>query len=234
MADVTDATFKTEVIDRSFEVPVVVDLWAEWCGPCKQLGPILEKVVGETNGAVELAKVDVDSNPQIGQMFKVQSIPAVFAVSGGQVVAQFVGAQPEAEIRRFVEALGPAKSPADILTEIGDEASLRQALELEPGHIGATVVLAKLLVDAGNPDAALELLAKVPETAEVSHVAALARMAQSGIDPGIDVDAQLSTLLDKVKDDEDAKREFLDLLQVLGPDDPRTAPWRKKLTARLF
>ena len=90
--DVTDATFASAVIERSMSVPVVVDLWAEWCGPCKVLGPILEKVVNETSGAVELAKVDVDANPQVAEAFKVQSIPAVFAIHEGKIVDTFVGA----------------------------------------------------------------------------------------------------------------------------------------------
>ena len=95
--DVTDATFPTEVVERSKQVPVVVDLWAEWCGPCKTLGPILEKVIDETGGKVVLAKVDVDANPQIAAAFQVQGIPAVYALKDGKVVDGFVGAQPEAE-----------------------------------------------------------------------------------------------------------------------------------------
>src|SRR5215211_3876687 len=95
MTDVTDATFQRDVLDRSAEVPVVVDLWAEWCGPCRTLGPIIERVVGETGGEVELAKVDVDHNPQVSAAFAVQSIPAVFAIHKGKVVDSFVGALPE-------------------------------------------------------------------------------------------------------------------------------------------
>ena len=98
MADVTDATFETEVVQRSHQVPVVIDLWAEWCGPCKQLGPILEKVIAETNGGVELAKVDVDANPAVAQAFRVQSIPAVYAMKDGEVVDAFMGAQGEAQV----------------------------------------------------------------------------------------------------------------------------------------
>jgi thioredoxin len=111
--DVTDATFQSAVYDRSFQVPVVVDLWAEWCGPCKQLGPVLERVVAATDGAVELAKVDVDSSPQVASMFKVQSIPAVFAIAKGQVVDSFVGALPEARVSEFVTKLAPVQPPAD-------------------------------------------------------------------------------------------------------------------------
>src|SRR4051794_11131284 len=100
--DVTDATFEAAVLERSTTVPVVVDLWAEWCGPCRTLGPILEKVIAETDGVVELAKVDIDNNPQVAGAFKVQSIPAVFAVRDKQVVDNFIGALPEAAVREFV------------------------------------------------------------------------------------------------------------------------------------
>src|SRR5437899_13081864 len=104
MIDVTDETFEKEVLDRSVEVPVVVDLWAEWCGPCKTLGPTLEKVVAETDGKVVLVKVDVDHNPAIASAFRVQSIPAVYAFKDRQVVDSFIGALPEAQVRAWVES----------------------------------------------------------------------------------------------------------------------------------
>jgi putative thioredoxin len=236
MADVTDATFEQEVVQRSHEVPVVVDLWAPWCGPCKTLGPILEKVIAETDGQVELAKVNVDENPAVSNAFQVQSIPAVFAVSGGRVVNSFIGALPEREVRAFVEGLAPAVSEVDRLVALGDEASLRAALEEAPGHEGATVALAELLAgrgEAGDADEALALLARVPETADVRRVAALARV---GATPLADdsVLEELDALLDRVKADEEARTRFLDLLEVMGPNDPRTAQYRKALTARLF
>ena len=236
MIEVTDATFERDILDRSTQVPVVVDLWAEWCGPCLTLGPILEKVVAGTDGGVELAKVDVDRNPRTAAAFQVQSIPAVFAIRDRQVVDSFVGALPERSVAEFVAKLAPVPNEADGLVAKGDEASLRQALELDPDHPGAVVGLAEFLVQQGQPAEALELLARVPETGEARRVAALARLGDQGpaTDEGADVDARLDGLLDRVKDDEEARREFVDLLEVLGPDDPRTPRYRKALTARLF
>jgi putative thioredoxin len=232
MADVTDATFERDVIQRSATVPVVVDLWAAWCGPCRTLGPILEKVIAETGGAVELAKVDVDASPGVAAAFRVQSIPAVFALKDGQVVDSFIGAVPEGQVRQFVERLAPARTEADILVDKGDEASLRAALDLQADHPGAVLGLAQLLVERGDSAEALELLARVPETAEVRRVAALARVAEER--PTADPAAELDALLERVKGDDDARQRFLDLLEVLGPDDPRTSQYRRALTARLF
>ena len=234
MINVTDATFQRDVLDRSAQVPVVVDLWAEWCGPCRTIGPVLERVVGATDGAVELAKVDVDRNPQVAGAFGVQSIPAVFAIRDGKVVDSFIGAVPERTVEEFVARLAPAPSAADELVARGDEASLRAALELQPDHAGAVVALADLLVDNGEAGEALELLQRVPESGEARRVAARARLRAAEGDGQDDVDARLDHLLEQVKDDEGARRKFLDLLEVLGPDDPRTARYRKALTSRLF
>jgi putative thioredoxin len=231
--DVTDATFESAVLARSNEVPVVVDLWAPWCGPCKTLGPILERVVGATAGAVELAKVNVDDNPRVAATFAVQSIPAVFALRDGKVVDQFIGAVPEAQVAEFVNRLVPVASEVDLLVARGDEASVRKALELEPGHVGAVESLARLLLDRGEPAEALEVLAKVPESPETRVLAAEARLAGSEADLG-DVEGTLDALLERVHDDELARQEFVDLLETLGPDDPRTARYRKALSARLF
>lgn len=232
MVDVTDATFETEVVERSRQVPVVIDLWAEWCGPCKTLTPILEKVIGETQGGVELAKVDVDANPAVAQAFKVQSIPAVYAMVDGQVVDGFMGAQPEAQVREFVGRLVPTPEQTEIerLIAAGDEASLRAAVELESDHPGAVTALAALLIERGDTDDGLALLERIPESAETRHLAALARTGA----PTGDVEAQLTELLAKVKGDDDARQQFVDLLEVLGPDDPRTAEWRRRLSGALF
>ena len=238
--DVTDATFQTEVVDRSMTTPVVVDLWAEWCGPCKTLGPILEKVTDETGGRVALAKVDIDANPGLAQAFRVQSIPAVFVAQGGKVYQGFIGAQPEQVVRQFVDSLLPTEEEDALATLIaaGDEASLRQALEIDPGNEPAIVALAELLVGSGAPAAteeALALLGRVPESAETRRVAAMARIgadAASVVDDG--AEAKLDALLEQLKDDEEARREFLDLLELLGPDDPRTARYRRAMASRLF
>jgi putative thioredoxin len=234
--DVTDANFETAVLERSTQVPVVVDLWASWCGPCRTLGPIIEKVVGETAGRVELVKVDVDANPRVSATFQVQSIPAVYAIADRKVVDSFVGALPEPAVREWVSHLIPALSAVDTLIAAGDEGSLRRALDLEPANSAAVIALATLLIDDDLPVAkqeAIALLARLPETAEVRHLLAMARVGDEVAGDG-EIETKLDALLPRAKDDEAARREFLDLLEVLGPDDPRTATYRKALTARLF
>ena len=230
--DVTDATFEHEILERSTQVPVVVDLWAEWCGPCRTLGPILERVVGETGGRVALAKVDVDTNPRAAATFRVQSIPAVYAIRDRKVVDSFIGALPEPRVREFVAGL-TVGSEADQLAAKGDETSLRAALELEPAHEGAVLALAELLADRGEGDEALAVLARIPESAEWRRIAALARVGPEAEDEA-DVGPRLDDLLDRAKDDESARQEFLDLLELLGPDDPRTSHYRRALASRLY
>ena len=236
MIDVTDATFETEVVEKSRQVPVVVDLWAPWCGPCRTLGPLLEKVISESDGAVTGVKINVDENPAVSQAFKVQSIPMVVAFKDGQAVDGFMGAQPEAVIREFVNKLAPTpeETEADALVAAGDEASLRRALELDPDHEKAIVALAELLLSEGRNEEALEILGRIPETAETRRVAALARTGLAGSELGEDLDAKLEDLLTRVKADDDARREFVDLLEVMGTDDPRTGTWRRRLTNALY
>jgi putative thioredoxin len=233
--DVTDATFETDVVERSKSVPVVVDLWAPWCGPCRTLGPIIEKVVDGTNGNVELVKVNVDENPAISQAFRIQSIPAVYALRDGQVVDGFIGAYPEPEVQRFVSSLLPTDEETEVsrLIAAGDEQSLRRALDLDPDNEDAIVALAELLIAADGDGAAqaLELLERIPENERTRKVAATARLGNTEAD---DYDATLNELLGRVKDDDDARQEFVDILEIMGPDDPRTAEYRRRLTAQLF
>jgi putative thioredoxin len=233
--DVTDADFEQLVLDRSEQVAVVVDLWAPWCGPCRTLGPILEDVIDATGGTVELAKVNVDENPRISGAFQVQSIPAVMAIKDRKVVDSFIGAVGRAEVQKFVERLAPVASEADLLAAAGDEVSLRQALELEPDHPIAVVGLARIELEKGEPELALRLLARIPETAETRQLAAEARLAGQQVEvPAEGIESLLDGLLDRVKNDEEARQEFVDLLETLGADDPRTTQYRKALAARLF
>jgi len=240
--DATDASFESDVLVRSDTVPVVVDLWAPWCGPCRTLGPMIERVVEATGGAVELAKVNVDENPRIAQSFQAQSIPAVFAIKNRRIVDQFIGAIPEGAIKEFVNRLVQVPSEAESLVALGDEASLRRALELEPDLPAAVVGLAEILVSKGEPTDALGLLARIPDTAETRRVAALARLAVAGGSAGDEsnggggpsLEARLDALLDRVKVDDDARQELLDLLETMDPSDPRRAQYRRALASRLF
>jgi putative thioredoxin len=196
---------------------------------------MIEKVVDETNGAVVLAKINVDENPQASAAFRVQSIPAVYALADGQVVDGFVGAQPEAVIREFVSRLAPgagAPSEIDLLVMQGDEVSLRRALELEADHEGAVTALAALLIDDGRTDEALQLLERIPASEEGRRLAALARTGVNSANT--DVGARLAELLPQVKADDEARREYVDLLDVLGPSHPETAAWRKRLSSALY
>jgi putative thioredoxin len=233
MIDVTDETFNTEVAERSHKVPVVIDLWAPWCGPCKTLGPILEKVLDDHEGKVVGVKINVDENPQVSETFSVQSIPMVIAFKDGAAVDGFMGAQGEPTIRDFVSKLVPTEeeSQIDALIAAGDETSLLAALELEPDNQPAVTALAELLVDSERAEEALALLQRIPETADTRRISAKARTSGETTD---DLDGQLGELLQSVKGDDEARQRFVDLLEVMGPDDPRSAAWRKKLSAALF
>jgi len=237
MIDVTDATFQTEVIERSATTPVVLDLWAPWCGPCRTLGPMLEKVVGETNGRVVLAKVNVDENPQISAAFRVQSIPAVYGIANGQPVDGFMGAQPEAELRQFVNKLlvGDLGPELEALVQAGDEASLRRALELDPTYEPAALTLAQLLLGSDQAAEALAVLEPFAGSEMADQLAELAREAALSSDAKGSIEARLAELLDTVKVDDEHRQEFVALLEDLTVGDPSgAAEWRKKLSTRLF
>jgi len=231
--DVTDATFQKDVLDRSKTTPVVVDLWATWCGPCKTLGPILEKVVGATGGKVVLAKIDVDKNPGVARAFQVQSIPAVYALKDGQVVDGFMGALPEHAVKEFVGKLAPGAAVVDVATLLaqGDEASLREALKMEPTNEEVVLALAVLLLSRNDVTDALEILQRVPQTPKV---AMLVERAKAMFVPEDNYATQLDALLPLVKNDEEARKRFLEILETMGPGDPRTATYRRKMTGMLF
>ncbi|MEI6701743.1 MAG: tetratricopeptide repeat protein [Actinomycetota bacterium] len=235
MVDVTDATFATAVVERSKTVPVIVDLWAPWCGPCKTLGPMLEAAVAATGGRVELAKVNVDENPAVAQAFQVQSIPAVFAFVDGKGVDGFIGGKPEAEIIHFVAKLVPQVDEIALLVEAGDETSLRKAVEIDPTRIDAVLALAELLIESDRPEDGSELL--LPLLPNEAAEDLLLRAADALDTLGgrfVEVEEEFSILLLNVKTDEVARTRCVQLLDSLPPTDPRTVALRKTLTSRLF
>ena len=231
--DVTDATFQTEVVDRSRTNPVIVDLWAPWCGPCKTLTPVLEAATDATGGQVVLAKVNIDENPGIAQAFRVQSIPMCVIFRDGQPVDAFQGAQPRHVVEEIVKSLLPDPTQVRVneLLAQGTEDSLRDAVALAPGNEDAVCSLAEHLVRTGKADEALQLLPRLPETERVRRIAAAARLSMNPVD---NFDEELTRLLELVKDDETKRQEYLDILEAMGPNDPRTAKYRRLLTARLF
>ena len=243
--DVTEATFEPAVIERSHTVPVVVDFWAAWCGPCRILGPVLEREVARRDGAVELAKLDVDANPGIAEAFGIQGIPAVKAFSDGRVVSEFVGAQPPAGVARFLDALVPSR--AELLAQKGDEPSLRLALELEPGRADAAVPLARLLRSRGEIDEALAVLGRVHGSFAADGLAARIRLERSAapdltpaftaLDAGNE-DRALDVLISAIKpsrpDRDDIRRVVVGILDELGLENPLAASSRMRLASALY
>jgi putative thioredoxin len=260
--DVTEATFQSAVIDRSFQVPVLIDLWADWCQPCKQLSPLLERLANESAGQWVLAKVDTDANPRIAQALSVQSIPTVYAVIGGQLVPGFQGALPESQVREFVGAVlqaaeqanltgggaaPAAEPPADPRFDAAEKA-------LAEGDYGAAARAFESILDAepANADAAsalrqvglLQRVDKLDATAlsradaAPGDVAAQLAAADYAVAGG-EVEAAFTRLLDTLRrtrgDERDAVRDRLvEYFDILGPDDPRVGPARRQLASALF
>jgi putative thioredoxin len=251
--DVTEATFQTEVLERSVSTPVVIDFWAEWCQPCKQLSPVLEKLAVEGAGAWVLARIDVDANPRLAQMFRVQSIPMVYAIVGGQPVDAFSGVVPEAQLRQWIGALLKAggvqvTEPEDPRLVEADEALISG--DLDAAERAYKKILAESPADAGA-EAGLAHVGLARRVVGVDPTAVLAA-AQAKRD---DVPAQLlaadvevlsgqaeqayARLVDLIRraageDREPVRRHLVLLFSVAGPDDPAVAAARRALASALF
>jgi putative thioredoxin len=242
--EATEATFERDVIQRSHEVPVVVDFWAEWCGPCRMLGPVIEKAVAKRDGQVELVKLDTDANPRVSAAFRIQSIPAVKAFRDGKVVSEFIGAQPPQQVDRFLDALLP--SEADALVAEGSEQGLRRALELEPGRSDAAMALARIVADRGEREAALALLENIAGSFAAEGLAARLRLeadaelaeAFAALDRG-ETERGLDALIDAIRTSdenrrEDLRRAVVGVLDDLGVEHPLARESRRKLASALY
>jgi putative thioredoxin len=243
--DVTEQDFQQQVIEQSKTVPVVVDFWAEWCGPCRALGPVLEQAAAEREGQVVLAKLDTDANARLAQQYGIQGIPAVKAFKDGKVVDEFVGVQQPAQVARFFDGLVP--SEADALVEAGDEESLRRAIELEPARADARVRLAGRLHRRGESDEALEHLANAEGDFSADGLAARIRLERDGApgagdafaaldagDPQRAVDLLIEALSSGEAHKDDLRRVIVGILDAFGVEDPFARDARRRLASALY
>jgi putative thioredoxin len=250
ISNVSEQEFQAKVVERSKQVPVVVDFWAEWCGPCRTLGPAIEDAVRKRNGEIELAKVDTDRNPGIAQEFQIASIPAVKAFKDGKVVSEFIGAIPPARIEAFLNEIVP--SEADRLAEAGDEDSLRKALELDPRSAQAAVGLGRILLGRDETEQALELLQAFPHDFVADGLAARAELSASANGSGFDelqkafaawddgnpeealeqLQGVLSAEQDSARKDQ-LRRVMVAIFTELGTDHPLAREHRRRLAAAL-
>lgn len=257
VVDVDEATFEQVVIEGSKERPVVVDLWASWCGPCKTLGPILEKVADERQGAFLLAKLDVDANQVVASAFGVQSIPTVIAFKDGEPVNGFVGSYPEEAVNEFIDLLVPTAAELEVEEAqaeeaVGDlegaETDYRDALSKDPKNQDAAVGLARILVERDELDAATDLLAPFLPDPDAERVMATIRVRGWADAPGEGplgaarslaaagrwreaFEAMLAAL---GSDRDEARATMLDAFASLGDDDALVVEFRRKLASALF